>query len=49
MTLKQGCVMLSFHHIHITKYSNEGYRGDLVHSSKKGNGCRWERVNSKEE
>jgi hypothetical protein len=41
--------MLSLHYIHITNYSNEGYRRDVIRSSKKVKGNRWERVNSKEE
>ena len=49
MPLKQGCVKHSLYHIQITNYSNEGYRRDLIHSSKKGKGYRWEKVKSKEE
>jgi hypothetical protein len=37
-TLKQGCVVLSLHHIQITVDSIERYRRNLIHSSKKEKG-----------
>jgi hypothetical protein len=48
-TLKQGCVVLSLHHIQITVDSIERYRRNLIHSSKKEKGYILERVNLKEE